>query len=156
MKKDRRKEKGWDETVVNIFNAYNRISKSINTPQLTKVDLTSSQIKVLITFSDMESFTMTELSNEHSVSVSAMTSMVDRLIQSGLLKRDKDDTDRRIVRVCLTDKGKKMVGHLMNARKQALEEFMIQLNDSEIKLFLESIESVAHFLSRTKQDILNK
>lgn len=152
MKKDNNKKgKDWDRAVTRIFNAYNEISRSINPAQLVKVDLTSSQIKVLISFAEKESFTMTELSNAHSVSVSTMTSMVDRLIQNGLLKRDKDDTDRRIVRVCLTAEGKKMVRHLMSIRKKALEKFMLELNDSEIKRFLQSIENVAHFFSKAKR-----
>jgi len=152
MKKNNNKKgKDWDRTVTRILNAYNEISRSINPAQLVKVDLTSSQIKVLMSFAEKESFTMTELSNAHSVSVSTMTSMIDRLIQNGLLKRDKDDTDRRIVRVCLTAEGEKMVRHLMSIRKQALEEFMLELNDSEIKRFLQSIENVAHFFSKAKR-----
>ena len=154
MKKDNKKGKYWDGTVTRILNAYNEISKSINPSQLANVDLTSSQIKVLISFAEKENFTMTELSNAHSVSVSTMTSMVDRLIQNGSLKRKKDDKDRRIVRACLTAEGKKMVGHLMSIRKQALEEFMLELNDSEIRRFLESIETVARFLSKAKRSIL--
>lgn len=149
--KNNKKGKDWDATVTRILNAYNEISKSINPAQLVKVDLTSSQIKVLMSFAEKESFAMTELSNAHSVSVSTMTSMVDRLIQNGLLKRDKDDTDRRIVRVCLAAEGKKMVRHLMSIRKKALEEFMLELNDSEIKQFLQSIENVAHFFSKAKR-----
>ena len=156
MKKDNKKGKDWDGKVDRILNAYNEISKSINPSQLVNVDLTSSQIKVLISFSEKENFTMTELSNVHSVSVSTMTSMVDRLIQNGFLKREKDDTDRRIVRVCLTAEGKKMLGHLMGIRKQALEEFMLELSDSEIKRFLESIETVARFLSKAKKNLLLK
>jgi DNA-binding MarR family transcriptional regulator len=85
-----------------ILAAYNEISKSINPAQLLKVSLTSSQIKVLSTFSDHGVFTMTELSRANGVSVSTMTSMVDRLIQGGLLERQRDGADRRIVLVGLS------------------------------------------------------
>ena len=88
-----------------ILAAYNEISKSINPAQLLKVSLTSSQIKVLSTFSDQGVFTMTELSRANGVSVSTMTSMVDRLIQGGLLERQRDGADRRIVRVGLSSRG---------------------------------------------------
>lgn len=151
--KDKRKKNDWDPTAERILKAYNEISTIINPSQLVKVDLTSSQMKVLIGFAEKESFTMTELSIAHSVSVSTMTSMVDRLIQNGFLKRDKDDNDRRIVRVCLTAKGNKMVRHLMKVRMNALESFLFELNDNEIKRFLQSIETVACFLSKAKQGL---
>jgi DNA-binding MarR family transcriptional regulator len=139
-----------------IFKAYNQISKSINPAQIIKMDLTSSQIKVLISFAEQESFTMTELSKAHSVSVSTMTSMVDRLLLNKLLRRDRDKVDRRVVRVLLTEKGKKIVQHLMEVRRQALEEFLRELNDQEIEQFLDSIEVVAQVLSQAKTRMLSR
>jgi DNA-binding MarR family transcriptional regulator len=152
----KKRSKDWKTVVDRLLKAYNEISKSINPSQLVKLDLTSSQMKVLIGFSEIESFTMTELSTLHSVSVSTMTSMVGRLILNGLLKREKDDTDRRIVRVCLTAAGGKVVRHLMKIRRKALEEFLVKLDGNEIKLFLESIENVAGFLSKARNNTLRK
>ena len=48
-----------------ILNSYNAISKSINPANLYKIELTSSQIKVLATFIERECYTMTELSKEN-------------------------------------------------------------------------------------------
>jgi len=145
-----------DACTERIFKAYNEISKSINPAQIIKIDLTTSQMKVLISFAEQEQFTMTELSRAHSVSVSTMTSMVDRLLLGRLLKRDRDATDRRVVRVLLTDKGKKVVQHLMEVRKQALQEFLRELNDEEIDRFLSSIEIVAQVLGQAKKRILSR
>ena len=143
---------GWDQITGRILKAYNEISKSINPSQLTRVKLTSSQIKVMVSFEERDSFTMTELSTLHSVSVSTMTSMVDRLIQSGYVVREKDDADRRIVRVSLSASGKRALRHLMVVRKQALEQFLLELDDSEVKRFLQSIENVAYFLAKAKKN----
>ncbi len=153
---DEGKKKHWEATINRILDAYNEISKSINPAQLVKMDLTSSQMKVLMSFAAKDNFTMTELSTVHSVSVSTMTSMVDRLIQNGLLQRDKDDKDRRIVRVGLSKTGNKVVSHLMSVRKRSLEQFLRELNNSEIKEFLHSIEAVAHFLAKAKKNILSQ
>ena len=147
-----KKGKDWDRKVVSILNAYNEISKSINPTQLLKVDLTSSQIKVMVSFTDKDSFTMTELSQAHSVSVSTMTSMVDRLMQNELIERQRDERDRRIVRVGLTPKGKKMVKHLMKARRQELEKFLLELSRKEVDIFHQSIENVARFLGKAKKN----
>ncbi len=146
----------WDALGNRIFLAYNEISKTINPRQLIKVDLTSSQIKIMASFFHQSTFTMTEMSRLHGVSFSTMTSMVDRLIKGGLLERQRDDEDRRIVLVRLSAKGKKMVAYLMRARKQNLEKFLCELNEDEVREFVKSIENVARHMSRAKQNMLRK
>ena len=136
-----------------ILAAYNEISKSINPAQLLKVSLTSSQIKVLSTFSDQGVFTMTELSRVNGVSVSTMTSMVDRLIQGGLLERQCNGADRRIVRVGLSAAGKKMLDHVIKARRRELEKFLAKLTRGEVREFRDSIETVARYLAEAKKNM---
>ncbi len=133
-----------------IVNAYNVISKCINPVYLAKVDLTSSQVKVLMSFSETKSYSMTELSRAHFVSISTMTSMVDRLIQSRLLQRQQDTADRRVVRISLTKEGEKILQHLIKVRKQELEKFFQSLSDGEKDQFVQSIENVAYYLSSAK------
>ncbi|MCX5901469.1 MAG: MarR family transcriptional regulator [Proteobacteria bacterium] len=155
MKKERR-GKDWDAMGNRIFLAYNEISKTINPRQLIKVDLTSSQIKVIASFFQQGTFTMAELSRLHGVSFSTMTSMVDRLLQNGLLERQRDDEDRRIVLVSLSPKGKKMVDYLMKARKQNLKKFLCELTHDEVREFVKSIEIVARHMSRSKGNMQQK
>jgi DNA-binding MarR family transcriptional regulator len=155
MKKARRGQ-DWDALGNRIFQAYNEISKTINPSQLIKVDLTSSQIKVIVSFYHQKTFTMAELSKTHGVSFSTMTSMVDRLLQNGLLERQRDEVDRRIVLVRLSAKGKKMVDYLMKARRQNLEKFLCELTQDEVREFVKSIENVARHLSRAKGSMLQK
>ena len=142
----------WNQTVSRILSAYNAISRSINPAKLVSINLTSSQIKVLANFFDQEYFTMTELSTAHSVSLSTMTSMVNRLIQSGYLRRTPDKHDRRVVNVSLTAKGRRMVKQLIQLRRHGLEAFLSQLSDREINGFLKSIESVAFYLDKVKKN----
>ena len=94
---------------------------------------------------------MTELSRANGVSVSTMTSMVDRLIQGGLLERLRDGADRRIVRVGLSAAGKKMLDHLMKVRRRELEKFLVKLTRGEVREFRDSIETVARYLAEAKK-----
>lgn len=151
-----KKGRAWNDILRRILTAYNEISKSVNPMQLLKVDLTSSQVKVLISFYGKDHYTMTELSRVHGVSVSTMTSMADRLLLSGLIERQRDDEDRRVVRVRLSAEGKKMVDYLMKVRRQELEKFLTELSDEEIYQFVGSIENVADILSKAKEKILRR
>ena len=152
MKKNSKTLTGRDTTVDRILDAYNTISQSIRASQLDSINLTNSQVKVLASFFQKSVFTMTELSRAHSVRISTMTSMVDRLIQSGYLERERDAHDRRIVQVCLTANGKRTVKELMSVRRKALSKFLDRLSDEEKIQFLGSIENVAHFLSRKEEE----
>jgi DNA-binding MarR family transcriptional regulator len=140
----------WKDIMDRILNSYNAISKSINPANLYKIELTSSQIKVLATFTERECYSMTELSQILSVTLPTMTAMIDRLIQSGLVKRERDERDRRVVLVRLTGDGKKVISNLMEIRKQEIEKVLRTLEHEEVEVFLGSIESVAQLLTKAR------
>ena len=144
------KQLDWNDIMDRILNSYNAISKSINPANLYKIELTSSQIKVLATFTEQECYSMTELSQMLSVTMPTMTAMIDRLIQSGLVKRERDERDRRVVLVRLTGDGKKVISNLMDIRKQEIEKVLRTLEHEEVEVFLGSIESVAQLLTKAR------
>ena len=144
------KQLNWNDIMDRILNSYNAISKSINPANLYKIELTSSQIKVLATFTERECYSMTELSQMLSVTLPTMTAMIDRLIQSGLVKRERDERDRRVVLVRLTGDGKKVISNLMEIRKQEIEKVLRTLEHEEVEVFLGSIESVAQLLTKAR------
>jgi MarR family transcriptional regulator, organic hydroperoxide resistance regulator len=144
------KQLNWNDIMDRILNSYNAISKSINPANLYKIELTSSQIKVLATFTERECYSMTELSQMLSVTMPTMTAMIDRLIQSGLVKRERDERDRRVVLVRLTGDGKKVISNLMDIRKQEIEKVLRTLEHEEVEVFLGSIESVAQLLTKAR------
>ncbi|MBW2554244.1 MAG: MarR family transcriptional regulator, partial [Deltaproteobacteria bacterium] len=88
----------WDTILQRIMTSYNDISKAINPKGLLKINLTSAQIKLLTCFSNKAELTMTELSNNLAVSMPTMTAMVDRLVNSKMVERERDNIDRRVVR----------------------------------------------------------
>jgi DNA-binding MarR family transcriptional regulator len=144
------KQLDWKDIMDRILNSYNAISKSINPANLYKIELTSSQIKVLATFTERECYSMTELSQMLSVTLPTMTAMIDRLILSGLVKRERDERDRRVVLVRLTGDGKKVISNLMEIRKQEIEKVLRTLEHEEVEVFLGSIESVAQLLTKAR------
>jgi DNA-binding MarR family transcriptional regulator len=120
---------------------------------MLKLDLTSAQIKVLLGVDPACGCSMTELSKINAVTVSTMTSMVDRLVQLELVERCYDKQDRRKVLVCLTNNGKKIIAHIMNIRRRELERFLGGLNAQEVDEFVDSIEKTAHFLTQAKKSL---
>ncbi len=149
------KKKFRRSTVDNIVKAYNQVSQGLNPSFLSKMSLTMAQMKVLFLFEDKNKLSMGELSALYSVSVSTMTSMVGRLFHNGILKREQDENDRRIVRVSLTSKGVKILMELIDGRRKVLERFLYTLDKDEVKRFDLAMNDAAHFLSRARENMKN-
>jgi DNA-binding MarR family transcriptional regulator len=141
----------WDDILQRIMTSYDNISKSINPKGLLKINLTSAQIKLLTSFSDKDELTMTELSRNLGVSKPTMTAMVDRLVNSRMVKRWRDSIDRRVVRARLTDLGCKTLRMLVRIRRKEMERILRNLSEEEMQGFLTSIEMVARLLYKARQ-----
>ena len=75
------------------------------------LNLSISQFELLaLTICDKsQPVTMGRLAQGMSVPVSTATGIVDRLVKKGLVERGGSEEDRRVVTVCVTDKGKDLV-----------------------------------------------
>ena len=144
-------EGDWDTILQRIMTSYNDISKAINPKGLLEINLTSAQIKLLTCFSNKSELTMTELSNNLAVSMPTMTAMVDRLVNSKMVERERDNEDRRVVRVNLTGAGEKILRKLIRIRRKEMEKILMNLSGEEMGSYLTSIEVVAQLLAKARQ-----
>jgi len=140
----------WDIILQRILASYNDISKSINPKGLLEINLTSAQIKLLTCFSEQEELTMTELSRNLGVSMPTMTAMVDRLVNSKMVKRERDTIDRRVVRATLSEQGRKVLKKLVRIRRNEMEKILVNLSEEEMKDFITSMEMVARLLAKAR------
>ena len=67
--------------------------------------LTPSQFDVIATLGDTDGMTCSELSARTLVTKGTLTGVLDRLVAKGLIRREAVDSDRRRVKVQLTEKG---------------------------------------------------
>lgn len=52
---------------------------------------------------------MSQIADFVNVPISTATGIVERLVKNGFMERERSDTDRRVVVIKLTDKGKKLI-----------------------------------------------
>jgi DNA-binding MarR family transcriptional regulator len=86
--------------------------------ELIGLDVTSSQMAALVALSRVKERTMGELAWDLALTESATTRLVDRLVSMNLVRRHRDDQDRRVVRVRLSSYGRQLV-ELVLSRRQA-------------------------------------
>jgi len=89
-------------------------------------DLTWSQFAVLEALHHLGPMTQGEVSAKVLKSGSNMTTVIDNLERDGLVRRERDAEDRRVIHVHLTDEGSRKIEAVLPVHVSALvEEFSI-------------------------------
>lgn len=111
-------------------------------------DFGMSRLKALTAFKNEREYTMTELSHNAYVSMPTMTDMVDSLVEEGIAERRRDEQDRRVVKVALTEKGRKMRKVFMERRRKEVEDVFGRLSLSDRKELLDAMERACTILKK--------
>lgn len=98
-------------------------------------DITPSQFAVLEALYHLGSLTQGEVSIKVLKSGSNMTTVIDNLERDGLVRRERDAKDRRVINVHLTEAGSGKVDAVLPKHVGALvEEFSVLSASEQLKL----------------------
>jgi len=114
--------------------------------------LTAPQFLVLQTLSITEPKKPSDIAKEVYLSQATVTSIVDRLSKAELVRREKSETDRRVINIYLTGEGK---NRMKNAPPLLQENFTKQfdgLDRWEQTLLLSSLQRLAAMMNAEEID----
>jgi DNA-binding MarR family transcriptional regulator len=110
-------------------------------------------IQVLVALEAEGPLPMRVLSERMDVSQASATGIVDRMEQRGLVERRRDDGDRRVVRVALTDVGRDTMGGFAAERRERLAQILDELTDEEIDGFLVGLRGMRRGRERLHEQL---
>lgn len=110
---------------------------------LGELQLTRTQIEVMMLLADKDNQTIGELATSLAVTHSASTQTVETLVKRGLVERTPDKTDRRIVRTSLGAEGHALANRLHVGRMARMNEVFADMSDDELKLMIMVLERLA-------------
>lgn len=110
-------------------------------------DLTNDQHYVLRYISKSEECTSSELADAFEVNKSAITAIINRMADKGLIKRTRDENDRRVVYLTLTEEGNTLYHTCQEKIQFLVESIITQFEESEIKNFINTFEKLAEILA---------
>jgi DNA-binding MarR family transcriptional regulator len=121
-----------------IFKAIQQYSEEV----LKEFGVTGPQLWLLKTLRHEKGNSVTELSRKMHLHVSTVSSILDRLERSGYIARKREDTDRRVVTVHLTDQGKQIAakgpdpaqGKLIYGLQKFSHQEVMELHDALQKI----------------------
>ena len=90
-----------------------------------------SHIGALMHLQDKGMSAVSELGDHLGITYPAVSQMLDRLVDEGLIQRTEDPNDRRSKQIVLTDKGMDTLNEGIKARQASLLEMADKLTDSE-------------------------
>jgi DNA-binding MarR family transcriptional regulator len=112
-------------------------------------DLSPSQIKSMSAFQDEnKAYAVGELRKNARVKRSTISVMVDRLERDGIAERFREDGDRRIVKVRLTEKGKKIRREFSQKMRRDMERVFSKLTAAERSTLLEYLTGACNILRK--------
>ncbi|XWN53576.1 MarR family transcriptional regulator [Anoxybacillus flavithermus] len=114
-------------------------------------DITHDQYYVLRYIYKRGVCTSTELADVFAVNKSAITAMTNRLVEKGMIARGKDEDDRRIIALSLTEKGEQWLVETERKVYELVETIMTKLSHEEIEQFIQTYEKLAMILQEMEE-----
>ena len=127
-----------------------RLSRSVCQYDLnlfTQGDITLPQLGILEDLVEFPACTMCELAARLRLQGATATGMVDRLARCGLVSRRRSTTDRRVVHVALTAKGRRCMEAIRRQKKSTLMHGFSRHTTAERARFLDAVEKLERRLS---------
>jgi len=97
-------------------------------------DVTLVQMRLLFVLYSKGPQRMSDLASAMDAAMSTMTGIVDNLVRKGLVVREADPQDRRVVVCRLSEKGEELGGGLWRWGQNQVKRMLQTLGDNELKL----------------------
>jgi DNA-binding MarR family transcriptional regulator len=117
---------------------------------IAKGNLTIPHIVILDLLREGPSCRMGDLAKALHLTMSAATAIVDKMVKLNLIKRERSNEDRRVVRVGLLRKGQETAKRIYNERRKSADDMFSALTESERQEYLKMLRKVCASLRKKK------
>ncbi|WP_217437291.1 MULTISPECIES: MarR family transcriptional regulator [unclassified Paenibacillus] len=125
-----------------------KLSKDLRTHMETELapTLTEGQLTVLelLMFSGQQRMKPSDFTDVLATTPAAVTTLLDRMEKSGLISRERDEKDRRIVWVLVTDKGREECERGIQIRERFLQAYLSRISSHNQQLLVYLLGKVAN------------
>jgi DNA-binding MarR family transcriptional regulator len=146
------------KTIQELIDRYVSVSFDVNKKAASLIkaqigeDLTIDQHYLLGYIQRAGECTSSELAEAFDVNKSAITAIINRLADRDIIQRARDDNDRRVVYLTLTEKGKELNQKTQEKVHLLVEAFITQFDEAEITNFINTYEKLALILTNMKKE----
>jgi DNA-binding MarR family transcriptional regulator len=116
-----------------------------------EVSLTPLHCEILKLLAEEGSLPVFEIGKRLVLAKAHMTQLVDKLVEKEMVVREPDRTDRRVIRITLSETGRQGLDRLHNTISGALEEAVSSLSENDLSELSTSLEKIRNILPKMMQ-----
>ena len=129
---------------------YNMLSPGIPTEWFSS-DLTVAQLRVLLVLHSAGPSRMSAIASVIDIALPTATGVVDKLVKKGLVIRETDPQDRRLVICRLSPAGQESINRLWTSSQFQMERLLEGLTEDELERAAEVTETLFNNLANNNQ-----
>ncbi|HEU4611218.1 MAG TPA: MarR family transcriptional regulator [Kofleriaceae bacterium] len=127
------------ETAVYLQAESRRLAKE----QCAKHGITATQLNALKLLQSVGDLSLSDLSRRMSATNSAITGLVDRMVEGGLVAREQSTDDRRVWKIRLTAEGRAVAKKVDVAPWEILQDAVTALPQAELDQLIKTLVKLA-------------
>lgn len=120
---------------------------------LSQYHITGPQLITLLTIEKEAPVTASAIASHILLSPSTVIGILDRLESKGLIQRDRDLKDRRMIWISLTEQGKIVAANAPSTLQDTLAEAIVRLPETEVLKIVESLERIVELMQMDNVEI---
>ena len=137
--------RGLNEMLVNLFNHVMDIeSQAVITEEFK--DISNNDMHIIEAVGIEEPRNMSDIAKRLDVTVGTLTTNMNGLDKKGYIIRQRSETDKRVVYITLTERGRKAFFHHRDFHRNMIKSVVVGLDDDEKRLLYRCLKKLDAFL----------
>jgi DNA-binding MarR family transcriptional regulator len=128
-----------------LLHAHQQVTRALDAELRTEHGISMADYDVLLRLARAPErmLRMTELAERVMMSPSGLTRVVDRLVKARLVRRDRVETDARVMLACLTDRGWQLLRRAAKTHLRGIREhFTERLSQTQLRNVASGLEVI--------------
>lgn len=140
-----------NDILVNLINEIWRLEeKAIITEEFK--DISNNDMHVIEAIGVGEGGNMSSIAKKLNVTVGTLTTAMNSLVNKKYVERQRNEKDRRVVYVKLTEKGVAAYRHHENYHRQMTQAILDKLSEDEIPVLMKTLDGLSGFFRGEEKD----
>lgn len=116
-----------------------------------EIGLTTAQLRVLFLVRESPGVTAGALAQRLSVTPPTISGIVDRLVKLSLVRREDDESDRRLVRNLLTEKGEASCKRMEQGSETFTRRILVEMTQPDLDAFVTGLRAFIRASKRVQE-----
>ncbi len=139
---------GYVKEIEWLLRSVNMIVRKRGRDILSAFGITPPQYNALYILNRDGSLTMGELCQKMYLAFSTMTDLINRMERNGYIERIRDEKDRRVVRLRVTERGQRVIHEVLSARLRYLSLVLDRVSAEDKARLITSLKQLHELMTQ--------